>query len=236
MIRGQAFEVHAHETHQLAWASAGVLMVDAADRRWVLPPQLALWIPAEVPHVTIALRESVMQGIYLRADWCPLAWDSPRVLAVSPLARQLIGYLAGGLPDEARARGEAVLFDVLRPAAKATIELPMPADGRARDVAAMLMRDPADQRSLAELAHAVGSSPRTLLRLFVAETGLTFSQWRAHARLQAGISSLAEGRPVASVAGQVGYATPSAFVAAFRRVTGYTPAAYFALAQAQDGG
>ena len=82
----------------------------------------------------------------------------------------------------------------------------------------------------------MGSSPRTLLRLFVTETGLTFSQWRAHARLQAGISSLAEGRPVASVAGQVGYATPSAFVAAFRRVTGYTPAAYFALAQAQDGG
>ena len=37
------------------------------------------------------------------------------------------------------------------------------------------------------------------------------------------------------MAGQVGYATPSAFVAAFRRVTGYTPAAYFALAQAQDG-
>jgi transcriptional regulator GlxA family with amidase domain len=138
-------------------------------------------------------------------------WDRPRVLSVSPLARQLIGYLADGLPDEARARGESVLFDVLRPAAKATIELPMPADDRARDIAVML------------------------LRLFLAETGLTFSQWRVHARLQAGISSLAEGRPVASVAGHVGYATPSAFVAAFRRVTGHTPAAYFALAQAPDG-
>lgn len=162
-------------------------------------------------------------------------WDRPRVLSVSPLARQLIGYLADGLPDEARARGESVLFDVLRPAAKAIIELPMPADDRARDIAVMLLRDPADQRSLAELARAVGSSPRTLLRLFLAETGLTFSQWRVHARLQAGISSLAEGRPVASVAGHVGYATPSAFVAAFRRVTGHTPAAYFALAQAPDG-
>jgi len=32
MIRGQAFEVHAHEAHQLAWASAGVLMVDPADQ------------------------------------------------------------------------------------------------------------------------------------------------------------------------------------------------------------
>jgi len=32
MIRGQAFKVHAHETHQLAWASAGVLMVDPADQ------------------------------------------------------------------------------------------------------------------------------------------------------------------------------------------------------------
>jgi AraC-like DNA-binding protein len=149
------------------------------------------------------------------------------VVSVSPLARELIGYLAGDLAGEARSRAEAVLLDVLRPVSGATIELPMPADDRAREVAVMLMADPADARSLEEFARAVGSSPRTLLRLFLAETRLTFTQWRVHARLQAAIASLAEGRPVAAVAREVGYATPSAFVAAFRRVTGHTPAAYF---------
>jgi AraC-like DNA-binding protein len=39
---------------------------------------------------------------------------------------------------------------------------------------------------------------------------------------------------VASVAERVGYATPSAFVAAFRRVTGQTPAAYLARDPARE--
>ena len=151
---------------------------------------------------------------------------------VSPLARHLIGYLGGDLPGDVRVPAETVLCHVLASAPRALIELPMPADARARDVARLLRDNPADPRSLAELARAVGSSPRTLLRLFLAETGLTFSQWRVHARPQAAVAPLADGSPVARVALQVGYATPSAFVAAFRRVTGLTPAAYFASAGA----
>ncbi|WP_433223483.1 AraC family transcriptional regulator [Dactylosporangium sp. CS-047395] len=227
MMRGERFEHHVHREHQLVWAPAGVLMVDVDDRYWVLPPALALWIPGGVRHATIALRTSVMQGIYLDPDNCPVAWRDPTVMAVSPLARNLIEYLAGTLADDHRLHAETVLLEVLRPVVKATIELPLPADERARDVAHLLLSDPTDHRSLDELARVARSSPRTLLRLFLTETGLTFTQWRAHARLQASIGLLAEGQPVARVAPQVGYATASAFVAAFRRVTGHTPAAYF---------
>jgi AraC-like DNA-binding protein len=226
MVQGQAFDLHAHDPHQLAWASTGVLMVDTTDRFWVLPPHLALWIPSGVPHAPAALRETVMRGIYFDPDRCPLRWDRPTVLVISPLARQLIEYLAGELPGDARVRAEAVLLDVLRSVDAAPISVPMPADDRARDVARMLLDNPADSRSLEQFARDIGSSPRTLLRLFLSETGLTFNEWRVHARLQAAIAHLAEGRPVASVAGQVGYATGSAFVAAFRRVTGLTPATY----------
>ena len=67
----------------------------------------------------------------------------------------------------------------------------------------------------------------TVLRLFLAETGLTFSQWRAQARLQALLPYLAAGEPVSAVARRVGYGTASAFVAVFRRATGRTPGAYF---------
>ncbi|MEU6478572.1 helix-turn-helix transcriptional regulator [Streptomyces sp. NPDC047017] len=231
MLRGQTFRHHTHPDHQLAWARTGVLMVDIQDRCWVLPPHLALWIPAGVGHATAALRESVLQGIYLDPALCPLAWSTPTVLAVPPLARHLIDHLTGDLSPGARARAEIVLLDVLRPAAGAVFELPLPADPRAREVAGLLLEDPADPRGLGQLAHVVGSSARTLLRLFLAETGMTFNQWRVHARLQAALAHLAEGAPVARVAERVGYGTPSAFVAAFRRVTGETPAAYFARAR-----
>jgi len=55
---------------------------------------------------------------------------------------------------------------------------------------------------------------------------MTVHQWRTHARLQASIALLSDGHTVARVADRVGYATPSAFVTAFRRATGSTPAAY----------
>jgi AraC-like DNA-binding protein/quercetin dioxygenase-like cupin family protein len=232
MGRGARFDRHAHgRHHQLAWASSGVLMVDVEDRYWVLPPTLAVWLPAGIPHATAALRASVLQGIYLDAEAKAVPWTSPTVLAVSPLARHVIDYLAAepsGLADEQRRRAELLLLDVLRPVQQTTIELPMPRDHRARQLAQLLIADPTDPRGLDALGRAVGASARTVLRLFSAETGMTFAQWRIHLRMQTAMTLLAEGQPVTSVAGRVGYASPSAFVFAFRQITGHTPAAYFA--------
>jgi AraC-like DNA-binding protein len=234
MIRGQSFQRHVHDVHQLAWASQGVLLVDVDHRFWVLPPHLALWIPAGVWHATVALRETTLQGIYLDPAGIDVPWTEPTVLAVDPLARHLIGYLAGDLAESARLRAESVLLDVVRAVPSGTIELPLPRDRRAREVAELLLQDPTDRRGLDALARGVGSSARTVLRLFVAETGMTFNQWRIHVRLQSAVALLAEGRSVSRVAELVGYATPSAFVAAFHRVTGSTPAGYFG--QVSGGG
>ncbi|MFK0003575.1 helix-turn-helix domain-containing protein [Paenarthrobacter sp. NPDC090522] len=227
MDRGQKFHRHMHDEHQLVWASSGVLMVDVDERYWVLPSTLALWIPAGVWHGSMALRDSVMEGIYLEPSQTTVAWSEPTIVAVSPLASHLIHYLAEEMEPSARTHAENVLLNVLKPANKAAIELRQPRDNRARDIADLLTANPADKRGIEELARVVGSSPRTLLRLFVAETGMTFAQWRLHARLQAAMGFLAEGHSVAGAAYRVGYANPSAFVAAFHRSTGHTPAAYF---------
>ena len=72
-----------------------------------------------------------------------------------------------------------------------------------------------------------GRQRLTLERAFAAEAGVPFGRWRTLLRLQAALPMLAAGQPVSRVAGRVGYETPSAFVAAFRRETGQTPAAYF---------
>ena len=56
---------------------------------------------------------------------------------------------------------------------------------------------------------------------------MPFGRWRTLLRMQAALPLLAAGQSVGRVSGRVGYGTPSAFVAAFRRETGQTPAAYF---------
>jgi AraC-like DNA-binding protein len=103
----------------------------------------------------------------------------------------------------------------------------MPADERARRVAEQILADVTDDRPLAAWGREVGASARTLARLFVADTGLTFARWRTHARLAAALRLLAAGERVGTVAYLVGYGTPSAFVAAFRRGLGTTPASAF---------
>lgn len=55
---------------------------------------------------------------------------------------------------------------------------------------------------------------------------MSFDHWRANVRLRAALALLAEGQPVSRVAHQIGYATPSAFLAAFRRTIGTSPKRY----------
>lgn len=228
MPAGIVFDWHVHDDHQLAWAASGVLTVRTGAADWVLPPTRALWIPAGLKHETLAAGTATMRSLYLRPGRSPASWAEPVPVAVTPLLAELIGYLESDtLSAGQRARAEALLGDLLRPVPMTTIEVRIPADPRAAEVAAALIADPADGRTLAEWGTEVGASPRTLARMFLAGTGTTFGQWRRLARLRAALPQLANGQPVGAVARRVGYQTASAFVAAFRTETGLTPAAYF---------
>jgi AraC-like DNA-binding protein len=149
-------------------------------------------------------------------------------VVASPLLAELITYLESvALDGERRGRVEALLLDLLEPVAQATIEVRLPAEARAREVAQALADNPADKRTLGEWGRWVGASERTLSRTWLADTGVPFGRWRTLTRLQAALPALAAVEPVSNVARRVGYDTTSAFVAAFRRETGSTPAAYF---------
>ena len=228
MPAGSVFDWHTHSEHQLAWAASGVLTVRTSSAAWVLPPTRALWIPAGLRHETLSSGAATMRSLYIRPDRSPVTWTAPTPVTASPLLAEMIGYLGGDtLAGAARARAEAVLADLLQPVAMTTIDLRMPDDDRARQVAMALLANPADKRTLAEWGREARASERTLARAFLAGTGIPFGRWRTLLRLQAALPALAAGDPVSAVARRAGYDTASAFVAAFRRETGLTPAAYF---------
>lgn len=225
---GDTFEPHTHDDHQLAWAASGVLTATATSGTWILPPTRALWIPAGAPHQVTTSGRAQMRALYLRPERCPIDWPDPQPVMASPLLGELIGYLDDdGLEPGRRGRAEAVVIDLLEPISHATIRAPRPGDPRAAAVADALTVDPANPASLAQWGRRVGASGRTLARAFLADTGLPFGRWRTALRLQAALPYLAAGEPVSTVGRRVGYTTPSAFVAAFRRETGLTPGSYF---------
>lgn len=228
MPPGRTFDWHTHDDHQVAWAAAGVLTVRTSAATWTLPPSRALWIPAGLRHETLSDGAATMRSLYIKPELCPISWPDFTPIAASPLLAELIGYLADPSLDAGRRQhAEAVVVDLLQPVPMTAIEVRMPADERARQVADALVEDPADGRSLAQWGRAVGASERTLARAFAVGTGLPFGRWRTLLRVQSAISALAVGEPVGNVSRRVGYESPSAFVAAFRREIGMTPARYF---------
>jgi AraC-like DNA-binding protein len=128
--------------------------------------------------------------------------------------------------EPAHERLEGLLVDLLAEARTAPLELPLPIDPRARAFADRLLAEPGSAVSLGDLARGSGASLRTLQRLFLAETGLALDAWRGRARMQQALASLGAGAPVTEAALDAGYQSVSAFIAAFKRTFGETPARY----------
>ncbi len=228
MPAGTVFDWHVHDEHQLAWAPSGVLTVRSGDEAWVLPPTRALWIPAGVRHETLTDGVATMRAAYVPRESCSIKWTTCTPVDVSPLVAELLGHLERrDLEPSARSHAELLLVELLEPVATFSFEVRMPTDDRALRVAEILKDNPADDRTLASWGVDVGASSRTLARAFIAETGLPFARWRTLVRLQRAMEALGLDEPVTDVARRVGYESASAFVAAFRRETGITPARYF---------
>jgi AraC-like DNA-binding protein len=204
-----------------------VLTIGVGDAIWVLARSRALWIPPGIPHDVAADGDTTMLSLYFDPADCPVDWRAPVVVDATGLLGHLIEHLAGELTTEQRQRAQAVVFDLLRPLPVTSLTVPLPTDERAARVAAALQANPGDGRSLTEWGHHAGASGRTLARLIERETGMGFARWRTRLRIAAALPRLAGGATVTRVAHEVGYATSSAFVAAFRRTLGAPPSAYF---------
>jgi len=121
----------------------------------------------------------------------------------------------------------AVLMDQLRALKETPLHLPLPKDNRLKKITDALGENPSRQETLEEWASQVGASSRTLARLFQDETGLTFGAWRQQARLLKALERLASGEQVTAIALDLGYESPSAFSAMFKRALGTSPRRYF---------
>jgi AraC-like DNA-binding protein len=86
---------------------------------------------------------------------------------------------------------------------------------------------PDDNRTLAAWGKMVGATGRTLARRFKVETGMTFGQWRQQMRILEALKRLARNEPVTTVAIELGYESPSAFISMFKKSLGTTPGRYF---------
>lgn len=222
---------HAHRRSQLIHASSGVMRVRTPQGAWVVPPHRAVWVPANVVHDVRMAGAVAMRTLYIVPGAVAALPRECCVVAVSPLLRELVlrASAAPLLYDEAGPDGRvmALILDELRMLPVLPLNLPMPQDPRLVKVCRAILDDPASALTLGGWSRRAGASSRTLARLFLRETGMTFGRWRQQARLLEALSRLAQGQSVTTIALDLGYDSPSAFTFMFRRALGRTPSAYF---------
>jgi AraC-like DNA-binding protein len=150
---------------------------------------------------------------------------------MTPVLESLLTHLSrNDLDAAARTRAESVVFDVLEPSEQ-QLTLQLPGDARINPIAEALLDNPADNRALDDWARTLGMSERTVTRVFRHTTGLSFAQWRQVLRVHRALTLLSDGYEVQAASEVLGYAQPSTFIDAFRRVMGTTPGAFIAAAQ-----
>ena len=81
-----------------------------------------------------------------------------------------------------------LLVDELRESDVLPLHLPVPRDTRIRMICETLIDYPADASTAGQWARRLNVTAKTVHRLFVKETGMSFAQWRQQARLLFGVS------------------------------------------------
>lgn len=232
--KGIRLHTHMHREAQLVYAARGTMQVTTPKGRWLVPPDRAVWVPALLPHAIDVLADIEMRTLYFDLAWLgreerSASLEAEFVVKVSPLLHQAILAMFDDhtIPERTALLVKLAMLELHQAEDSATF-IPLPHETRCRRAADIVLADPTGDHEIETLARTVGTSARTLSRLFAAETQLSFKSWCQRARIAAAIEKLSTDATlsVKQLAADLGYASVPAFSHAFRQVTGKTPTAF----------
>ena len=227
---GMELAAHHHRKAQLIYMARGVLTCEVSQGLWIVPPQCAVWIPGGTQHSVKGVGAIEVYTLFVEPASAPTLPDACCTVSVSPLLRELLLRCAR-FPTlypvkGAESRLVTVLLDELAAAPVEKLHLPMPSDGGLRRIADGMTADPSDRATVHQWAKRIGVSERTLRRLVLQETGMSFGRWRQQLHIILALQWLSRGASVQSVATDLGYESASSFVVMFRKALGASPARY----------
>ncbi|QRY46854.1 helix-turn-helix transcriptional regulator [Mycolicibacterium boenickei] len=224
---------HSHEVHQIEYALHGVVEVETDAAHYLLPPQQAAWIPAGLQHQAVMNPDVKTVAVMFDPQLIADPGDRARIIAVSPLIREMMIYGLRWPVDRAHGDDTSDTFfrtlanlvadalDHEAPLSLPTTEHPI--------VAAALAHTKEHLASVTaeDVSRAVAVSERTLRRLFTETIGISWRTYLLHARMLRAMALLAgPDQSVQATATAVGFENLSSFTRCFSQFCGETPSAY----------
>lgn len=218
---------HKHASGQLYWLNHGILVIETTSVQWTVTPGSLGWFPADVSHRAWVPAGVKGQSLYLEPASCPPFPAHPGVYGADAFVMAILERLCRegdfSSPAEYQRHLLKLLGFEIAGAPDLPLQLTLPVDRRARNVANELLKNPACALDQTQLAKQWGLSVRSLSRLFTQQTGLSFSQWRQQAKVVTSLQWVLAGLPVSEVALRSGYSNVSAYIDVFRQRFGKTP-------------
>lgn len=216
---------HSHAEGQFTYVRSGLIDLRTDTEVWINETKRLFWIP---PGVTHASRSQGPVDGWLVLIPRKYAKALPRhvcVLHASPLLVASLERL-GTLTRRERRIADLLLEVIqleLRQTTTEPLKLRLPSSARLLAWAMAFLEAPSIGTSIDDVASEAGMSRRAFTRHFHSQTGCTFSQWKRLAAVQRATEMLAEGSSVTTIAFDLGYENPSAFIAMFKQLRGAPP-------------
>lgn len=224
--------LHTHPTGLLAMRlSGGRFGIEVQQGFLALPTHCAVWVPPGFPHNLVQTSGTQSVSIHVAPEVSVRMPDTAFRCAVNAMTREMIRHFALVYKTteksiHAKRIAGLILEEVLAAKRLPTHFAPV---SHEKHLAQLFrrMNEPSFRRLNAEeMAAAVGLSAKTLSRLSVAETGLTFGVWKRHCIMLYAIELLSANKSVEETAALSGFQTTSAFIEAFAKLFGDTPGNY----------
>lgn len=227
---GVSVAEHNHPCGQIGVVLRGTMLVETEGGRWLAPAGRAVWLPPGLAHGARYSEASQLVLVQLAPDYAGSLPVYAAGVKVSALMRELALALLEQQPDEpvdeAMLMARLLAKEIGRKQDGSGLFLAYGKDARLRRAVAALLAEPGSGMTLNELAAKAGASPRTLARLFEAETCMGFSRWREHLRINLAVDRLARGQSITRTALEMGYQSPASFSTMFSRLLGLPPSQF----------
>ncbi|HIF9408251.1 TPA: AraC family transcriptional regulator [Photobacterium damselae] len=221
---------HWHSWGQLQLISGGIMELKTQNKRFLSPPQYAVWVPPTVTHESYIRRSLDYCSMNIIAPLASTLPSYPCLLEISPIIEAIVNdFRRRKLIYPQTSEDERLVKVLLDQVLQCPIHqqfLPTSDDKLLNPILVELEKNPTNAKSLAQWASELHTTERTLARHCQDKLGMSFTEWRQRRKYIYSLHLLRKGMTVKEVALTLGYHQASPFITLFKKHSGSTPEQY----------